>query len=232
MRFIFLIAALATAASARAEWTFDGYGGGSHSPRSDFTMVIGSPSGRADHTFHDVEWDPSVELGTRAGYWLESVPWLGFAADLFRFDANVPSQTVSTTISGATAPANLQAIDFRILSLGLDARARLRLMSSFEHPRGRLQPYVTAGPALFRVKVTNRANGELTTEPSTDTVWGYKLGAGMSWQIGRNAAVFGEYRYTHFHAEPGLHGNITGAGVPLLFDLDTHHLVGGVSFTF
>lgn len=232
MRFVALILLLAATAPARAEWTADLYGGGAHTPRSDFTMVINSPGGRADHVFHDVQWDPSIEYGARAGYWLQSVPWLGFAADLFRFDANVPAQSVATTISGVTVPANLQAIDFSIVALGLDAKARLQLMQSFEYPRGRLQPYVTGGPALFRVKVTNRANSELTTESATDTAWGYKLGAGASWQIGRNAAIFAEYRYTHFHAEPDLHGNITGAGVPLLFDLDTHHLVAGASFSF
>ena len=232
MRLATVLTFLLAAAPARAEWTADLYGGGSHTPRSDFTMVIGSPSGPADHTFRDVKWDPSIEYGARGGYWLESVPWLGFAVDVFRFDANVPTQSVDFTIAGAPDHGTLQAIDFSILAIGLDARARMRLMSSFEYPRGRLQPYVTAGPALFRVKVTNRANSELTTEPATDTALGYKVGAGVSWQIGRNAAIFGEYRYTHFHAEPDLHGNITGARVPLLFDLDTHHLVAGASFSF
>jgi opacity protein-like surface antigen len=61
---------------------------------------------------------------------------------------------------------------------------------------------------------------------------GYKLGAGLSWQLTRVAAIFGEYRYTHVHAEPVLDGTITGARVPMPLDLNTHHLVAGVSLRF
>jgi opacity protein-like surface antigen len=50
--------------------------------------------------------------------------------------------------------------------------------------------------------------------------------------VTKDVALFGEYRYTHFHAEPLLTGTITGARVPLKFDLDTHHVVAGLSFRF
>jgi opacity protein-like surface antigen len=232
MRFIALIL-IVWASPAYAEWYADLYGGAAYTPHSDITLVVGSPSGPADHVFHDVKWNQSTELGLRVGYWFKSAPWYGVGVDAFQFDANVSSQSVDTTISGATAPATLQAIDFSASAVGFDVvRLRYPLLASSEYPMGRLQPYASAGPALFKVRVTNKANGELTTQSASDTALGYKLGAGLSWQFTPRIGVFGEYRYTHVHAEPDLQGTITGARVPTKFDLDTHHLVAGLSFRF
>jgi opacity protein-like surface antigen len=232
MRFVAL-AFMVVATPAFAEWYADIYGGAAYTPQSDITLVVGSPSGPADHVLHDVKWTNSAEFGARAGYWSDTAPWYGVGLDIFHFSANVPTQTVNLTISGATAPAALQAIDFSASAIALDlVRLRYRALASGEYPNGRLQPFASAGPALFQVRVTNKANGELTTQPATDTTVGYKLGAGASWQLWQRAAVFGEYRYTHFHAEPALQGTITGARVPTKFDLDIHHLVAGVRLSF
>jgi opacity protein-like surface antigen len=221
------------AAPAHAEWYADIYGGAAYTPHSDMTLVVGSASGPADHVFHDVKWNQSTELGMRAGYWFDSLPWYGIGLDAFHFDANAPGQTVDLTISGATAPATLQAIDVSASVVAFDVvRLRYPLMASGEYPRGRLQPYASAGPALFRVRVTNKANGELTTQPASDTSLGYKMAAGLSWQFTPRIGLFGEYRYTHAHAEADLQGTITGARVPTRFDLDTHHLVAGLSLRF
>jgi len=224
---------LAAPSHTRAEWFADLYGGVAYTPRSDILMVIGSPTGPADHSFHDVEWDQSGVFGARAGYWFDSAPWYGVGIDVFRFKADVPTQTVNLTISGTTAPATLRAIDFSADVVALDlVRVRYGFLASPGYAKGRAQAYATAGPALFRIKVTNKENGELTNEPATDTTTGYKVGTGLSWQLGPTAALFGEYRFTHVHSEPVLTGTITGARVPTKFDLDTHHVVAGVSFSF
>jgi len=221
----------ALAAPAQAEWDLGLYGGVSHTPKSDVTMVIGSPSGPADHTFHDVKWDPSAEFGMRAGYWFG---WYGVGLDVFRFDADIPSQNVNLSIQGlGSTTATLQAIDVAVTAVALDlVRLRYRAFTSERNPNGLLQPYLTAGPAFFRTEVTNRGNGELTTRTGTDTTVGYKLGAGLTWQVLPSTALFAEYRYTHFRTEPDLQGTITGANVPVRFDLNTHHLVAGVSLAF
>jgi len=137
----------------------------------------------------------------------------------------VPIQMVDLTISGATTPVQLQAIDFRVTTIALDV-VRVRYQA------GKLEPYASAGPALFKVKVTNRGNGELTTTAGRDDAWGYKAGAGLSWFASKSAALFAEYRFTHVHSEVVLQGTITGAGVPTRFDLDSHHAVAGASFRF
>jgi len=220
----------AFALPAHAEGDFGLYAGASHTPKSDMTMVIGSASGPADHTFHDVKWDPSAEFGIRAGYWFG---WYGIGLDVFRFDADIPSQNVNVTIQGATLPVTLQAIDVAVTTVALDVvRLRYRAFVDERNPNGLLRPYLTAGPAVFRTTMTNRGNGELTTKSGTDTTVGYKLGAGLSWQMLPSTALFVEYRYTHFRTEPNLQGAITGANVPVRFDLNTHHGVIGVSLAF
>jgi opacity protein-like surface antigen len=218
-----LLLALA-AGVARAEPQIDLYAGGAHTPSSDMTLVVNTPGGNADHEFHDVKWKNSLELGARAGYWLASAPWYGVGLDFAHFDANIPGQSVDTTIQGVTAPAALQAIDVSVLMLGFDV-VRLRY-------KGSLQPYFSAGPALFRIKATNRGNPELTSKSATDNALGYKIGAGLSWTLRKDLALFGEFRYTHVKAEPVLEGAVTGSGIPLRFDLNTHHLIAGVTFGF
>jgi opacity protein-like surface antigen len=228
-----MLCLFSVATPASAEWFADLYGGGAYTPRSDVTLVVRPPGMVADHTFHDVKWDPSITYGARAGVWFEAVPWYGIGLDVFRFNANIPTQTVDTTILGATAPATLQAINVSVNVVAFDiVRLRYPFLASPEYPKGRFRPYVTAGPAIFRVRATNIGNGELTTQPGTDSSTGYKAGAGLSWQLTKGAAIFGEYRYTHVHTEPVLQGAITGLRVPLQFDLNTHHVVAGVSFSF
>jgi len=218
------------AAPAHAEGDLGLYAGASHTPNSDLTMVVGSASGPADHTFHDVKWDPSAEFGMRAGYWFG---WYGVGLDVFRFDADIPTQNVNVTIQGSTSPVTLQAIDVAVTAVALDlVRLRYRAFTSERNQNGLLQPYLTAGPAFFRTAVTNRGNGELTMRTGTDTTLGYKLGAGLTWQVLPSTALFAEYRYTHFRTEPNLQGTITGANVPVRFDLNTHHGVIGVSLSF
>jgi opacity protein-like surface antigen len=224
MRFLALLL-IAVPAAAHAEWNADLYGGVVYTPRSDITQSIGSPTGPADHTYHDVKWNNSAVLGARAGYWLRDADWYGFGMDVFQYSADVPTQMVDVTISGARTPVALQAIDFRVTAIAFDV-VRLR------YAAGNLEPYATAGPVFFKIKVTNRGNGELTTTAGRDDAWGYKAGAGLSWFLSRRAALFAEYRFTHVHAEAVLQGTITGAGVPTRFDLDSHHIVAGGSLRF
>ena len=224
---------MARASPVSAEWFADLYVGAAYTPRSDVTLVVRPPSGPADHTFHDVKWDNSVVYGGRFGYWFETTPWFGVGLDVFHFNSDIPSQTVSATIRGATAPATLQTIDFSVIALAFDVvRLRLPLLVSSEHPKGRLQPYATAGPALFGTRAKNTTNAELSTVTATDSSTGIKLGAGLSWQLAKQVAAFGEYRFTHFRAEPVFNSALSSLRVPLQTDLNTHHLIGGVSFQF
>jgi len=225
---------LLSGSPASAEWFADVYGGAAHTLRSDVTLIVNGPPGApADHAFHKVKWDDSPVYGGRVGYWFESIPWFGVGLDVFHFDADIPTQMVPVTISGATVTATLQEIDFSITALAFDVvRLRVPLLVSEEHPWGRLQPQLTLGPALFFTRAQNKTNSELTTHKATDTALGFQAGLGASWQIHKYLAVFGEYRFTHFRAEPVLTGTITGSPIPLESDINTHQLVVGISFRY
>ncbi len=220
-------------APASAEWFADLYGGTAYTTRSDVTLVVRSPGAPADHTFQNVKWDSSLVGGGRAGYWFETVPWFGIGLDVFHFNSDISRQTVSLTIPGATVPAVLQPIDFSVTVIAFDiVRLRLPLMTSPEFPKGQLQPYMTVGPALFLSRVKNISNSELSTRAATDTSPGVKVGAGASWQFLKNVAVFGEYRFTHVRAEPILNSGLSSLRIPLQTDLNTHHLLAGISWRF
>jgi hypothetical protein len=224
---------LVTASSVSAEWFVDLYGGAAYTARSDVTLIVRPPSGPADHTFHNVKWDNSLSFGGRAGYWFETVPWFGVGLDAFHFNSDIPRQTVPATILGATAPTTLRAIDFSITGIAFDViRLRWPFLPNPEFPKGQLQPYVTVGPALFLTRAKNTTNSELSTQTATDTSLGVKAGAGLSWQLLKCVAVFGEYRFAHFRAEPVFNSASSSLRVPLQTDLNTHHLLGGVSFRF
>ena len=219
-------------APAFAEWYADLYGGIAYTARSDATLVLRAP-GATNHTFDNIKWDRSSLIGGRAGYWFEKVPWFGVGVDVFRFYPDIPTQTVPGTIQGVRQPVTLQKIDYSVTAIAFDVvRLRLPLLESQEFPTGRLQPYMTVGPALFLTRAKNVLNGELDTQTATDTSPGVKAGTGASWQLSRHIAVFGEYRFTHFRAGPVFNSTISSLRVPLESDLNTHHLLAGLSWRF
>ncbi len=220
---------------ASAEWYADLYGGATHTPRSDVTLIIRLPSGPFDHVFHDVKWDDSASVGGRAGYWFETVPWLGVGLDVFHFGSNLSTQTVLLTISaiGFSGSAQLQAIDFSITAIAFDVvRLRWPLLTTAEFPKGQLQPYFTVGPALFITRAKDTTNFTPNNQSVTDTSVGVKVGTGVAWQFFEHVALFGEYRFTHVSTEPTFFSAISSIPVPLKTDLNSHHLIGGVSFRF
>lgn len=233
MRFGIALLLVIAATPAWAEWYADMYGGASYTARSDFTLEIRPPGLQADHTFHNVNWDTSATFGARAGYWLQSVPWYGFGLDIFRFKANVPDQTVDATILGSTSATALGAIDVSVNAIGFDVlRARYPMRLGEDDRKGALQPYIAAGPAWFRITTTSKNNSELTTQSASDSSWGYKLGAGATWQVTNAVGLLAELRYTHVHAEPVLQSALSSLRVPMTFNLDTKHVIAGVSFRF
>ncbi len=134
---------------------------------------------------------------------------------------------------GFSGSAQLQAIDFSITAIAFDVvRLRWPLLTSAEFPKGQLQPYFTVGPALFMTRAKDTANFTPNNQSVTDTSVGVKVGTGVAWQFFEHVALFGEYRFTHVSTEPTFFSAISSIPVPLKTDLNSHHLIGGVSFRF
>jgi opacity protein-like surface antigen len=218
------------AGPADAEWAIDLFGGVSWTKSADVDV-----SGRdnigvsTDATFSDVEIDRGFTAGARIGYWLESLPFLGFGVDAFFFSLPVPAQTVSasSTFSGsllgkpitfnAAGDANIPSVDLPGVAFSPQLMLRLPLFVSEDAPKGRLQPYLGGGPAwAFTIESDELA-----------LILGGLVRAGVAVQVFKFLALFAEYRYSFF---PGF--KVKDEGLTFKADLNTSHVVGGLSFRF
>src|SRR5207248_2389191 len=111
-------------------------------------------------TAHDVKYDTSGTVGGRAGVWFDRIAWLGVGLDAFHFHPTIGGgQTVEISAPGLSGTATIQTINVSVLGLGFDVlRVRLPLLQSEDYPNGRLQPYLTAGPALFWTRAKDTTN--------------------------------------------------------------------------
>jgi opacity protein-like surface antigen len=215
-------------APARAEFLLDGYGGLAWTRQTDVEIrgldVLGVPV-RA--RLLDVEPDTSFVVGARFGYWFGALPEVGVGVDAFYFEPDVRSQRVTATAAvrgeildedidvTVGGPARIPSAKVPAGVIALDLMARWRAYRSEAFPDGRVQPYVTAGPAF------------LITDPEDfGTAPGLKVGAGVAVHVLRALAVFGEYRFTYFRPE------VDSGGLTYKADLSTHHLVFGLSLRF
>ena len=175
-----------------------------------------------------IELNRSVSGGLRAGHWFERFPYLGLALDVSHFWPDRSSQTVITTIrpSGAQSTDRFPARHFSITGISIDLLLRWPFLADHEFPNGRLQPYLTLGPTAF-IAQTGRAG---SNQSADDTALGVTAGGGLAWQFHPKAALFAEYRFTHFH--PEFEMRRLGVKVEQDMDINTHHLLLGLSFRF
>jgi hypothetical protein len=202
MVMIGLGAIIIAARPASAEWFADAYGGASFTADADVTIRNGT-------TVDDqVKFETEAMGGGRLGYWLEGLRWLGVAADASYF---------APSAEGSTADARLEIIPLTPLVM-----FRLPLLESPQFPKGRLQPYLGAGPGFFLTSVEVELPG--VNEEGTD--WQFEVGAdaraGITLMITPTFGTFVEGRYTVFSTNPG--------GRSTEFDIETVHVAGGVTF--
>jgi opacity protein-like surface antigen len=222
----------ATPRLTSAEWYADLYGGGAFTNNTTLTQM----STLGVTLTSDLKVDSSFTAGGRVGYWFESLPYIGIGLDVFYFQPDVPTQNATFTATGlGTASGQWFKTSVDVVGIGFDVlRLRVPLLKSDVYRHGRLQPYLTAGPALF---ITNLKDSGGTFAPSnqskSDTSIGVKVGAGVSFNVTKLIALFGEYRFTHFKAD----GTFQDSAPPpsqenVKFGFDTHHVIGGISFRF
>ena len=201
MVMIGLGAIVIAARPASAEWFLDAYGGASFTSDADVTIRNGTT---VDDT---VKFDTEAMGGGRLGYWLEGLRWLGVAADASYF---------APAAQGTAAEARLEVIPLTPLVM-----FRLPLLESPQFPKGRLQPYLGAGPGFFLTSVEVDVPG--LGEESTD--WQFEVGAdaraGITLMITPKFGTFVEGRYTVFSTNPG--------GRSAEVDIETFHVAGGVT---
>jgi opacity protein-like surface antigen len=241
---IVLVGVLSMPLLASAEWYADLYGGGAFTQNTTGRQIS---NGGFSFTVDDLKVDESFTGGGRAGYWFESLPWYGAGLDVFYFQPNIPQQTARTTSTtpfsntglgfpfenGSVGNATANKISLSAIGIGFDVlRLRVRLLKNDAFPHGRLQPYVTAGPALFITKV-GVDHFTPTDQSKTVTSWGYKAGAGVSYHITKLVGLFVEYRFTHFKTDVTFRDDsVFSSEETLQATFNTHHGIAGLSFRF
>lgn len=130
-------------------------------------MLILTDRGGSDAK--EVHHDDSIVFGGRFGYWIDQFPYVGVGLDVSHFNADVSPQTRAVVfvpdplgLSSSAVPA--KKVDIGVTVISFDLMLRWPLLTSPAFPKGQLQPYVAAGPAVFIAKVKDFAN--LGREPN------------------------------------------------------------------
>ena len=201
------------ARTADAEMFLDLYGG--YTTTADDTVdaerlfSFGAPQ-RASRS---LSYGPSFAVGARLGLFYE---YFGFAFDVSYFEAN------DTDVQNA------------IFSLTPLLMLRGQFFKSDDMPRGRLQPYLAAGPGFFI------ADQEVDFRPDIANPinnLGFGIGidarAGLRWLFSANLGLYGEYRLTHFNTDSTNDDDaIFFSETHVNATLTTHHVLGGFTFSF
>lgn len=227
---------VALASPLQAEFVAELYGGGSFTNNANVDVSVGGATG----AFQGVKFDTSWTVGGRVGYWFKEVGELGafgVGLDAFTFRANSDQQDVQLNIGGSSLGTfRIAPIDISTVAIGFDVlRFRMHLAKRDEFQQGQIQPYASVGPALFITETSDGGNIFPANQSSTNTSAGVKAGAGLNLHLTPAWSLFGEYRFTHFTSDATFHSTLPFASpsqVTTNTDLNTHHVVGGISFHF
>lgn len=205
-------------AMASAEWFGDIYGGWAFGENRSATFQQFEPTPISATT--QLQFDASPTVGIRGGYWSNNLQALGLAADISYFGRKAGED-------------KLQVIPFSVLLM-----LRWPLFESDEFPRGKLQPYVGFGPALFFSHASIDAPSPIADLKKNGNDFGFDLRVGLAWQIHKAFAMFSEYRFTDVTSDYrgtrcpdsvcSTHNTVTTSvtSVPMT----THHFLIGIRF--
>jgi opacity protein-like surface antigen len=244
------------ASPAQAEFEADIYGG--ISLTDDANMFIKSTATGQTYAFQNVDHDMSGTVGGKFGYWFDghsrSLGTFGLGLDIFHFRPDIGAQDVQRFdgqygpgVTGGpfgsplTGPPilvgqSIPTVDISTVGIGFDVlRYRLHLSKSEEFAKGRVQPYISAGPVLFISSVSNTTLtptfGTPTGESDTDLSVGAKVSGGVKYHLTSALSMFGEFRYTYFKTE-GTFQQAAGVEVSQSMYITSQHFVGGVALSF
>jgi opacity protein-like surface antigen len=212
---IILLAAvlpLATPHDARAQGFADVFAGVAFTPKNDVDLTLNGVTATGESDFKD-----SFSVGVRGGYWWS---FFGVGLDVSYFRPELDPD--DATAGGVTISTDLD-----VWGLGVNALLRGQLIKDTDVPEGRLQPYVFGGPTLFITRFDVDLSGAASGGESDDsTRLGFTAGGGVAFMITRQIGLFGEYRFTYNRPELDI------SGLEIEPKLDSHHVLGGVTFRF
>src|SRR5262245_62134355 len=216
---------------AVAEWYADVYAGAVFTHNTDLTV---SSSLGPTATFENLSVNNTWTVGGRGGYWLDRLDWLGFGLDIFYYHVKAPSQSATVSTSTGTTTTTFADWNLPAVGIGFDVlRLRVPLLRSDEFVHGRLQPYISAGPALFISWAGQNRNVQPEGQNATDVNLGVKAGAGVSFMVTKTLGLFTEYRFTHFTSNLTYQNTTPGPATETFkASYDSQQVIAGVSLRF
>ena len=215
-----------------AEWYADIYTGAVNTQNTDLTVTssLGTTT-----TYQSLSVNNTWTAGGRVGYWLDQMDWLGFGLDAFFFHLKTPpGQTVAVSGNGTTTTSQNADWTLPAWGIGFDVlRLRLPLLRDEQFVHGRLQPFVSAGPALFITYASQNRYVQPEGQNSTDVAVGAKVDAGATFMLTKLIGLFAQYRFTHFTSKLQYQNTAPSPATETFKSTyDSHHVIGGLSFSF
>ncbi len=112
-------------------------------PAAAQEVTIDTPAGAT--RLSDIGFNRSSVFGGRVGHWFDSLDFLGVAVDASHYRPD-------------TIPSSLQRLDLYVTPISVDLMLRWPLLTSADHPKGLLQPYLTIGPAVGYIEGKDTTN--------------------------------------------------------------------------
>lgn len=160
-----------SAHGARADWSFDFYGGAGFTHDHDAQVAL--PEVGITGVHRSLEFDTASLIGGRFAYWNSLTALFGFAFDVSHFFGPDQPEQLSDTelfangIPVSDGPELIRRFEISVTSLAFDVLYfRLPISVSANFPGGRLQPYVTAGPEFSSHRWPTSATSCLPASPA------------------------------------------------------------------
>jgi opacity protein-like surface antigen len=211
------------------EFYVGGYLGASLVPNTDLKFNNLVPEGGGRVTAKNQKFNnPVVVGGVKIGYFLKSIPYLGFEIETNAAANRVRHQQVglSRPVQGFTQ-AILPNDSWVTWTSALHIVGRYGFLRDQEVPFGRLQPYVGIGPGFVVIY----------DEVDAAKNFAIDLMAGVRYMMLKNVSAFVEYKFSHqWDVELESHALVTPAGTvqrgTATFNYDSHRIVAGVAYHF
>jgi hypothetical protein len=233
---LLLLFLVAFTGAARAEIYVEGFVGGVQPLNAGMNFVTQHP-GTTLYESHDPggKYDTAVVGGVKAGTWFvkegtlgfnypEWMKYLGFYLELSYHRLNNPNQDPNTTaVKGITnRPSSEFSSEGMATTLAFMFSGRYGFLRDSEVPFGRLQPYLSLGPAIMWTSMepklyTRTYDGQICgVKAGGDTVanLAYAVEAGFRWMALKNVSfdIFYNFRYVRPTYSYNYTDPITGMG--------------------
>jgi outer membrane protein OmpA-like peptidoglycan-associated protein len=235
------ISLLVLASLASAEPYFGLYGGVSFPHTNDVEYSEFNAFGTSlltDITVRDTGFDTTGILGGKFGYYLDSLPFLGFELDVYNIfgpdiDANRTRTLDTKNLGNITAPVSSVIptggeIELRVTGVMLNLMGRLPLSRSDDYPQGRWNPYIGVGGGWINAQLdlSNRGFGVGDDGDVADLVGAQGI-VGLKYFFSPNIALFTEYKYLRV-----FNGKWSLSGSKIQTDLDISNATAGIAVHF